>query len=161
MTIYYMGFAAETERMGTDRTMILFSILVCCAVSACSVPKVRAYSGTKLPPEEVSVLVADRSASPSGVSVVIRRVNGIDAVRKGSPTIEVMPGSQLVQVEIVRSGNSSDGLAEARSYTTLTFDTVAGQRYRVQATFEDGLGKAWVIGENDAPISVHSPTIGQ
>ena len=90
---------------------------------------------------------------------MIRRVNGIDAVRKGSPVVEVIPGPQLVQVEIVRSGSSGDGLTEARSYTTLSFDTVAGQRYRVQGTLENGLGKAWVIGENDAPISVHSPTL--
>ncbi len=142
------------------RLLLTFCVLAS-TLYGCSAPSVRAYSGAKLATDEVSVLMADDSASPRGVSLAIRRVNGVDTVRNGTPKIEVPPGTQIVQVEIVESGSKSNGLAESRSYTTLTFDTLAGQSYRVQGTLQNGLGKAWVIGENDAPISVHSPSVNQ
>mgnify|MGYP001596306782 CR=1 FL=1 len=110
------------------------------------------FDRSKMPAAEVAVLVADRSASPSGIAVVIRRVNGIDVVRKGSPAIEVVPGTQVIQVEVLRGGTSVDGYAEARSFSTISFDTAAGQRYRVRGIFENGLGKVWVVGQDGAPV---------
>lgn len=138
--------------MPVHRNLGLWVLFATVVVTGCSASTVRAYSGPKLSATEVSVLIADRGASPSGVAVVIRRVNGIDVVRKESPAIEVIPGTQVVQIELLRGGTANDGYAETRSFNTISFDTLAGNRYRVQGTFENGLGKVWVVGQDDVPV---------
>lgn len=138
--------------MPVHRNLALWILFATVVVTGCSASTVRAYSGAKLSAAEVSVLIADRSASPNGVAVVIRRVNGIDVVRKETPAIEVIPGTQVVQVELLRSGTADDGYAETRSFNTISFDTLAGHRYRVQGTFENGLGKVWVVGQDEASV---------
>ncbi len=139
--------------MSKQRTLSSLFVAITVAVAGCSTTTVKTYPGTKLPPNEVSVLAADQSASPGGVAVVIRRVNGVDVVRKKSPEIEVLPGTQVVQVQVLRDGTSNDGYAEARSFTTISFDTIPGKRYLVRGIFENGLGKVWVVGDDDTPVA--------
>lgn len=122
-------------------------ILLC--VMGCAQKNLQTYPGAKLAKDEIAILTAERTAD---ANVVIRRVNGMDTLRDRSPRIEVLPGKQIVRVEISRLGGSNDPYADTRSINTITFEAHPGRTYSVRGKFVDGLGQVWVVDDRNAMV---------
>ena len=127
----------------------LCSTLVFLSAVGCAQKNVQTYPGAKLAKDEIAILIAERSAD---ANVVIRRVNGVDTLRDRSPQIEVLPGKQIVRVEISKLGGSNDAYADTRSINTVTFEALPGRAYSVRGKFVDGLGQVWVVDDHNAMV---------
>ena len=124
-------------------------ILVLLGVMGCAQKNVQTYPGAKLAKDEIAILTADRTAD---ANVVIRRVNGVDTLRDRPPQIEVLPGKQIVRVEVSKLGGSNDAYADTRSINTITFEALPGRAYSVRGIFVDGLGQVWVVDDRNAMV---------
>ena len=133
----------RNKLMGLCGTLILVSAI------GCAQKNVQTYLGAKLARDEIAILTADRSAD---ANVVIRRVNGVDTLRDRSPKIEVLPGTQIVRVEVSKLGGSNDAYADTRSINTITFDALPGRAYSVRGKFVDGIGQVWVLDDRNALV---------
>jgi hypothetical protein len=131
-------------------TVALFSVI------GCAPKNVQTYPGAKLSKDEIAILTADRSAD---ADVVIRRVNGVDTLRDRAPQIEVLPGTQVVRVEISKLGGSNDAYADARSINTISFEAQAGRAYGVRGKFVDGIGKVWIVDDRNAMVPVTTAAV--
>ena len=124
-------------------TLILFSSL------GCAPKNLQTYPGAKLAKDEIAILTADRSAD---ANVVIRRVNGVDTLRDRSPRIEVLPGKQIVRVEVSKLGGSNDAYADTRSINSISFEALPGRSYSVRGKFVDGLGQVWIVDDRNTIV---------
>ena len=124
-------------------TFILFNLI------ACAPTLVQTYPGAKLAKDEVAILTADRNAD---TNVVIRRVNGVDTLRDHAPQIEVLPGKQIVRVEVSKLGGSNDAYAAAHSINTISFEALPGRAYSMRGKFVDGLGLVWIVDDRNAMV---------
>lgn len=132
---------------------LLISMLATLAVTACSQKAVQVYLGARLPADEVALLRADLSASQDLAAIVIRRVNGVDTLRSHTPDIEVLPGPQIVRVELLKRASGDDAVSDARAFKTITFDAVAGGMYYVRGKMLDGIGRIWIVDGANAIVS--------
>jgi hypothetical protein len=130
----------------------LCGTLILAGVMGCAQKNVQTYLGAKLARDEIAILTADRSAD---ANVVIRRVNGVDTLRDRSPQIEVLPGTQIVRVEVSKLGGNNDAYADTRSINTISFEALPGRAYSVRGKFVDGIGKVWIVDDRNAMV----PTI--
>jgi len=133
----------RNKLMGLCGTLVLVSAL------GCTQKNVQTYLGAKLAKDEIAILTADRSAD---ANVVIRRVNGVDTLRDRPPQIEVLPGTQIVRVEVSKLGGSNDAYADTRSINTISFEALAGRAYRVRGKFVDGIGQVWVVDDRNTMV---------
>jgi hypothetical protein len=132
-----------------NKLMGLCGILVLISALGCTQKNVQTYLGAKLAKDEIAILTADRSAD---ANVVIRRVNGVDTMRDRPPQIEVLPGTQIVRVEVSKLGGSNDAYADTRSINTITFEALPGRAYSVRGKFVDGIGQVWIVDDRNALV---------
>jgi len=132
-----------------NRVMWLCGTLVLFSVTGCAPKNVQTYPGAKLPKDEIAILTAQRSTD---ANVAIRRVNGVDTLRDRSPQIEMLPGNQVLRVEVSKLGGSSDAYADTRSIKTLSFEALAGRAYSVHGKFVDGIGQVWIMDDRNAMV---------
>lgn len=126
-----------------------YGTLILLSVMGCAQKNLQTYPGAKLAKDEIAILTAERTAD---ANVVIRRVNGVDTLRDHSPRIEVLPGKQIVRVEVSKLGGSNDPYADTRSINTITFEALPGRTYSMRGKFVDGLGQVWVVDDRNAMV---------
>ena len=126
-----------------------YGTLILLSVMGCAQKNLQTYPGAKLAKDEIAILTAERTAD---ANVVIRRVNGVDTLRDRPPQIEVLPGKQIVRVEVSRLGGSNDPYAGTRSINTITFKALPGRTYSVRGKFVDGLGQVWVVDDRNVIV---------
>ena len=127
--------------------------IIALAATACAEKTVQVYLGPPLPRDEVSTLRADVDSSQGLAAIAIRRVNGVDTLRAKPAEIEVLPGPQIVRVELVKRENSEDAISDARSFKTVTFDAAPGRTYYVRGKMLDGIGRVWIMDDRGAMIT--------
>lgn len=127
----------------------------------CSQKVIQVYPGVRQAQSEVAMLRADLGASQNLSSITIRRVNGVDTLHESVPEIEVLPGSLVVRVELLRRASGDDALSDARAFKTITFDAVAGRIYYLRGKMLDGIGRVWVVDDTNAMVSSAETASGQ
>jgi hypothetical protein len=136
--------------------LLLFGLIALAGLVGCSQKVLQVYAGPRLPTNEISILSAERAAAREDADVVIRRVNGVDTQRNGQPRIEVLPGSQIVHVELFKRGGYDDAYTDSRAYRIVIFDTQPGHSYFLRGRIADGIGNVRVLDETGAETPITS-----
>lgn len=126
-------------------------LLAIALLGACAAKPVKLYPGNRLPANEVALLSADRGGSSGLTEIIVRRINGVDAAREDAPAVEILPGKQIVRIELFKKASDND--MESRHFVVVTFNAEAGHAYRAQGKIDSGLPSAWIVDDKNNKIS--------